>query len=225
MAGEVFVAVPWRDRGNTHAQESLDYVIEHLYSILHQPVHLVDSPEGPWSLAAARNRAVREAHDAEADVVVICDADTIVEADALLRAVELAADCGRIVLPYTLFRALTPASSSAVISGIDPRAVPDGGRLDWSVGGVQVAQPDTWARAGWQDERFTMWGCEDTAFALAAARLVGPHERVDGVISHLWHPVTWKHDDPATIANSQLLIRYSEATTVEQMRALTQEWQ
>ena len=221
----VFVAVPWRDRGSEHAQASLDFVIENLYSILREPVHLVDSPDGPWSLAAARNRAVRQARDEGADVVVICDADTVVEPDALRQAVELAQDCGRIVLPYTLYRALTPASSSAVLAGVDPRGVPEAGRLDWSVGGVQVAQPDTWARAGWQDERFTMWGCEDTAFALAAARLVGPHERVDGVINHLWHPVSWHHDDPATIANGNLLIRYSEATTVEQMRALTLEWQ
>jgi hypothetical protein len=213
---KILVAIPWRDNGDRHRQESLDFVVEHLYRATGCPIDLVDGDQEGFSLAAARNAAMRR----EADVVVVCDADTVVEQEPLAAAIVMAAASDRVILPFTLYRALGPEGRLAVLSGITPRAVPEIGRLDWSVGGVQVARPDVWWALGGQDERFTGWGCEDTAFNLAADRLGRSHVRVPGEIHHLWHPVTWRTTDPSYAANAALLQRYAQ----EDVMAVAAEW-
>jgi len=92
-----------------------------------------------------------------------------------------------------------------------------------STGGVLVIRPDAWALAGGMDERFTGWGCEDSAFLAAADTLLGPSVRHPAQIVHLWHP-TADTPGPGRDANYELLRRYRAAEgDVPAMRALIAE--
>ena len=210
MRGEVdlLVAVPWRDRGSRTAARSLSYVVRHLEDVTGVEPILVDSPSPVFSLAAARNRAF----ELSGGVVVVCDADTVPDGDALLAAIDLARTSPSVILPFTLFRALTPEATEEVLAGDRaPRDAADLLTLDWSVGGVQVASVATWTALGGQDERFTGWGCEDTAFYLTSLARERPHQRVEGQIHHLWHPRAVDERSPEYVYNEQLLRRYEVA--------------
>ena len=81
------------------------------------------------------------------------------------------------------------------------------------MGGAYVCQPRAWDSLGGQDERFTGWGNEDTAFSLVADRLQRCHLRVHGTIYHLWHPYSESRDPehPEHRANEALFASYVEA--------------
>ena len=148
-------------------------------------VRTVDTGEDPFVLAACRNRAMADA--AEDEVVVIGDADTIPEPDALRAAIRAARTSDRVHLPYTEYRWLGRAGSAQYAEG---RALEDCDH-DHVVGarsGVYVATPRTWARHGGQDERFRGWGFEDAAWYLAHETLLGaPPERHPGRVYALHH--------------------------------------
>ena len=209
----VLTAIPWRDGGDRDRRRALDFVRRNLEDITGVEPILVDGARERFSLSESRNVAVKRAKEAGATVVVICDADTIVERQALTSAIEVAAIQDRVILPYTLFRALSPAGSTSVMLGVDPWQTPDIGSLTWSVGGVFVCKPKSWDALGGQDERFTGWGCEDTAFNLVADRLDRSHVRVKGTIHHLWHPhpPTKDPEHEEYKANAELLKAYTEA--------------
>jgi hypothetical protein len=223
VSSDVFVAIPWRDRGDAARTRAMMHVTYALAAMTGEDVHHVDGSEDRFSLAAARNEAVRQGRAAGAKVIVLCDADTIPEPGPLATSIKLAQETAGIVLPFTLFRALGEYDSIAVMNGRDPWSFSDIGSLDWSVGGVHVTTPEVWASLGEQDERFTGWGCEDTAFAIAADRLGRSHTRVEGTIHHLWHPASPDKDEAseAYIANSALLQRYANS---DDIKDIIKEW-
>jgi hypothetical protein len=218
----VLVAIPWRDRGDRERTRALDFVRGHLKTITGVEPVITDGMGERFSLSAARNAAVERAKAAGVKVIVICDADTLVEPQAMHSAIEIAAIQDRVILPFTLYRALGPNESQAVMNGRDPARMTDIGSLTWSVGGVFVCRPKSWDALGGQDERFTGWGCEDTAFNLVADRLDRSHVRVKGTIHHLWHPHPETRDPEHAEykANAALLAQYTEA---ENMRSFIRD--
>ncbi|HYH54022.1 MAG TPA: hypothetical protein VD761_07820, partial [Solirubrobacterales bacterium] len=56
-----------------------------------------DETDGPFNRSAALNTAA----EGDWDVAVILDADTILDVDPIRRGVEIAAETGRLVLPFT----------------------------------------------------------------------------------------------------------------------------
>lgn len=216
MPGDVFVGIPWRDRGDKARRQSVECVHAHLQKITHAIPHRIDGDGEAFSLAAARNRIVRMAEEAGAKVVVICDSDTLIEQTAMSKAVVAARESDRVILPFNLFRALGQRESIMVMNGRNPILLPDIGSLTWSVGGAFVTTPEAWWALGGQDERFTGWGCEDTAFNIVADKMRRSHVRVEGVIHHLWHPAS-PDKDAANLSyqeNAALLQRYVDATDI-----------
>lgn len=214
---EIAVFIPWRDKKDAHRLKSLRYVKNHLAKISGVNPILIDSNTKNFSLAAARNNAVRTAKDLGASVVVICDADTLINPEALKMSIYTALSCDAIVLPYTLVRYLTKKSSSAVISNkINPDEASDIASFDWSVGGAYVATVSAWSRAGGQDERFTGWGCEDVAFSIATRKLDVAFLRQEGIMNHLWHPSAEKSGD-AYEYNAELLQKYIENDNIMEL--------
>jgi hypothetical protein len=220
----VAAVVPWRggqpDREGHHAA-----VRAHLRQLLPRAVHLdADSGHLTFSRAGARNCGVLLAKSRLADVVVICDADTLVEPGPLHEAIA-DADDGRLHLPYTRYRGLSETatetfhrSPGAVLTGLDTEQ-----ETDWATGGVLVIQPDAWWRAGGMDERHAGWGFEDTSFRVAADALLGPTVRHEGVIHHLWHP-TSRVRDSTYGASRALADRYDAAQgNPDAVRALVAE--
>lgn len=207
----VAVVVPWRP-GTPERIAHHDHVSARLTALLPEAVHLdVDSCHAPFSRAGSRNEGVRLAEAAGARVVVLCDADTLPEAEPLHAAIAAAHD-GRLHLPYTWYRGLSQDGTRAYLAGAPAEDCPTDWAHEWATGGVLVITPQVWWQAGGMDEGFTGWGFEDTAFRTAADALLGPTVKHDGTITHLWHPPESGLGSPLHVAGGQRMERYVDAT-------------
>jgi hypothetical protein len=178
------IVIPWRDDG--HRSAACQAVCGHLRSILPgSPLLLVDSGHETFNRSASRNLGVGRAGPEE--VVVVCDADTIPEAQSLKNAITRAYD-GRLHYPFAVVNYLTEAGTALVLAGESP----DPTRIEFSIpsaqGGVMVMRASAWRAAGGMPEDFIGWGYEDNAWYAAVAKAIGPPIHHAGVAWHLWHP-------------------------------------
>jgi hypothetical protein len=219
----VAAVIPWRP-GTPERNAHHETVRTHLTALLPDALHLdVDSAHEPFSRAGSRNEGVRQAQAAGADIVVICDADTLPQAEPLHAAIADATD-GVLHLPYTWYRGLSQAGTAAYLAGQPADDCPSDWAHEWATGGVLVIQPSAWWAAGGMDEAFTGWGFEDTAFRTAADALLGPAAKHPGTITHLWHPLESGLGSPQHIAGGQRMQRYVDATgNPDAIRALINE--
>jgi hypothetical protein len=206
----VAAVIPWRG-GQPDRERHHQTVRAHLRDLLPDAWHIdADSGHQPFSRAGSRNHGVRLAQDVGAEVVVLCDADTLPEREPLLAAIDGAHD-GLLHLPYTRYRSLTRRGLAQYRRG-DPLMDCDVDHdHEGATGGVIVIRVDAWWRAGGMDERFQGWGHEDAAFRLAADTLLGPTVRHPGAIHHLWHAREWNLGSPEFRANAAHMERYTEA--------------
>lgn len=219
----VAVVIPWRP-GTAERNAHHEYVRAYLRQLLPDAIHLdVDDGHTPFSRAGSRNESVRLAQIAGADVAVLCDADTLPEAEPLNESIEAAGD-GRLHLPYTWYRGLSQRGTIDYLAGTPAADCAVDLEHEWATGGVLVIQPASWWAAGGMDEAFQGYGFEDAAFRIAADALLGPTVKHDGTITHLWHPSEVGHGSPQHIANGQLCQRYVDVTgDPDAVRALIAE--
>lgn len=145
--------------------------------------------EPPATRGGARNAAVAWAEHQGADVVVLCDADTVPEPSTLDRAIMAAYVHGGLQFAYDRFRALNGRGTDLLMAGNPTAAyehlasVAEGG-----LGGVMAIRPDQWWKAGGSPE-LEGWGFEDVIFAVQARTLLSTDNAWHpGWITHLWHP-------------------------------------
>lgn len=219
----VAVVIPWR--GGQPAREYHHRIVrEHLYSIYPDAHHLdADTGHQLFNRAASRNAGVRLAEQAGADVVILCDADTLPQPGPLAEAVS-SADDGRLHLPYTYYRGLSEQGTRDHLAGGFPEECETELAHEWATGGCMVVTPNAWWQAGGMDERFIGFGHEDVAYRIAADTLLGPTVKHPGTIVHLWHPKSMGLGTPQHTANGQLCERYNHANGhPDAMRALIAE--
>ncbi|WP_286276903.1 galactosyltransferase-related protein [Naasia aerilata] len=165
----VSVLIPWRPQpSRLDAFDRLRAWYER--EIPEATVRTIDSPDLVFNLAQCRNLGVAAA--APGEVVVLNDADTIPEADALRTAIAAARDDHRVHLPYTEYRWLGRSGSAEYAGGtelIDCTYE----LVHGACSGVYVTTPEAWQAHGGQDERFRGWGFEDAAWHLAHSTLLG----------------------------------------------------
>jgi len=202
------IVVPWRDTDPDRAQ-AFEFVSTRLHTLLPDArLILADSGHEPFNRAASRNHGVTLADEG---VVVICDADTIPEVEPLHAAINAAAADGLLHLPYTHYRALSKAGTTAARGGTKLRGCHAELETTCSQGGILVMRADTWQAAGGMDERFTGWGFEDAAFHAAVRTVHGDVIRHAGTIHHLWHPSDIDFTSNEYAANRALCQRYENA--------------
>lgn len=204
----VAVVIPWRP-GTAERNAHKETVRAHLRALLPDALHIdADSGHQPFSRAGSRNEGVRQAEQAGADVVVLCDADTLVEPEPLHAAIAAASD-GVLHLPYTYYRGLSCEGTALHLSGKPAAECPTDLEHEWATGGVLVIQPASWWKAGGMEERCIGWGHEDVIMRVCADALLGPTVRHEGTITHLWHPPESGLGSPQHIANGELCARYN----------------
>jgi hypothetical protein len=184
-APRIAVTIPYRPDGERR-ERNFHTVVEHFTAILPiSDIIPIDTDHEPFNRAGARNAAVDRARDY--DVIVICDADTILETEPLHSAINAALTDGLVHNPFTIVQALSQGSSSRWCKGNrnKPSII---FTCDWGVGSAYVTTPQAWWDIGGQDERFTGWGFEDTSFAIAHRTLKTPMPRHHGTATQLWHP-------------------------------------
>ena len=121
-----------------------------------------DSGHPVFNRAASRNAAVAQA---TTDEVIVADADTLPDLDAVHRAVVLSADA--MVYPFDRYHSVSPA---ALVGGRVEACIPAWTKHD-APGGIFAISRFAYWRLGGQDPGFTQWGFEDDAFALVAREL------------------------------------------------------
>ena len=218
------VVVPFRDRGIDPLRAlNLKRVLEHWGP----QVLVVDDgrTEGQFNRSAAYNRA-----RSNADVFVFAESDMIIDHKQIADGVELAATEPGLVVPFTQYRYLSPRDSERVRShDIDPMwctpsTVMDNGT---SIGAVNIVSTETLHAVGRWDEHFDGAWYDDRAMCRAFEICTQPSRYITGPAYHLFHQPGWKgdhlteEDKAATARNKARWKRYRQATTPEQIRALT----
>jgi hypothetical protein len=185
-------------------------------------VHLVDSDDRPFSLAASRNLAVALSSVDPLAPIVISDADTVGEFAAIAEALERTDAEERTFLPYTEYRSLGEAGTAQALAG---RQLELCSHLVYppAVSGIYITTPAVWTQYGGQDPRFRGWLGEDIAHMHAHETLIGPLGRTQGKAYALGHDSEVK-EGPQYDANAQLMHRYGAAAgDVDAMWALINE--
>lgn len=220
--GAVTVVVPWRDSGCPHRLRNFRYTLRHISKTLPEAEIVISDPEPsePFNRGRARNRGVELA---TGDVVVLWDADTLVEELPLREALYEAQMDSLMHLPYENYRCLTPSATKKALRGLDLVGLKSEWETEWGGSGVVVIRPEAYWVAGQQPE-FEGWGFEDAIFKICADTLLGKSVRHAGTVHHLWHPKSWNFDDPDYIRNREWGEKYDRAEgDVEAVKALTEE--
>lgn len=152
-----------------------------------------ESPADPW----IKGEAVRKALDqAEGAVIILADADCLVDPETLALAVRRVEAGAPWVIPHGQVYRLSAAGTGQVLGG-DPASLVAAEALapydrapyrGLAGGGMLVAPRASFEATGGIPDGFRGWGAEDETLALILDTLLGPHERLAADLVHFWHP-------------------------------------
>lgn len=208
----VIVILPWRPQPSR--LDAFTRVTDwYRHNLPEAELRTVDTDDETFDLARCRNVGIEQAAATDPDgVVIINDADTLPERDALLAAIEGARTSGRVHLPYDEYRWLGLTGSAQCAAGV-PLDECDFELVRGACSGVYVTTPATWRTHGGQDERFRGWGFEDAAWYLAHQTLLGEAPRREsGRVYALAHE-TQERSGPQYDRNVELMDRYRAAAS------------
>lgn len=213
------VWIPWRpqpSRFDAHDAVTAWYK-QHGFTVVD-----VDTHHQTFNLAACRNRAVERA---ESPVVVISDADTIPEADALDEAIAAARTSGKTHLPYEAggYRILRDVGTAQFFNG-RPLAECDFVSFPFSCSGVYVTTRGAWHDHYGQDELFEGWAPEDMAWRMTHEATLGDVPRHPGRVYALTHEPASKtnaHAGEAGVRYQRYLAAQGDEITI---RGLASEY-
>jgi len=166
------VAIPFRATNPIRAANH-ELTVQYYEELGFRVISSDSDPDQPFNVSQARNRAVALAEPW--DVVVVADADTLLDRDPLEEAIDLAVQHGSLV-----------RTIGALWLQREDRLTTDPRPLRRCAGGVHVWSRYAWQVLGGYDERFTGWSLEDVAVVMAGDTF-GLTERVDGEAVHLFH--------------------------------------
>lgn len=219
----VSVLVPWRptpDRAPVWA------ALRARWATAHPAWEVVEGicPDGPWCKGIAVADALSRA---DGDLLVVADAD--VWCDGVAAAVERVRQGAGWAVPHHEVLRLSEAATARLVAGPWPTSrsglsYEERPYVGHPGGGMVVL-----ARAAYEaapiDPRFTGWGHEDDAWAVALRRLVGREWRGVDDLLHLWHrPQPRTSREAGSDESRQLWLRYGRARDAAGMRALVDEF-
>jgi hypothetical protein len=206
----VSLIFPYRP-SDTGRDDHYEFVKGKLLSFL-GPVDVIEADSGHESFnrGASRNVGVHRAAEAGADVVVICDADTVPERESLLQAVEAAAQDGVLHLPYTYFKALNRHSTKLFKRNRNPQHLMYEDEGSFSTGGILVISTESYLRTGGMPA-LSGWGFEDTIFRIIVDAVLGPTKRHVGTIYHCWHRKEWALESDQYAENARIAAEFVDA--------------
>lgn len=217
----VLVVIPHGRNDDLWRLRARDYVTERYRTVHRLPVILAECPTGTWSKGATANPAIMAA---DADVVIVADADSYVD-DVALRWAINHAEAGGWAMAHTMIRRYSREATEAIYTGGRCRRTEKGDYPGVAGGGIVIAHRDAWRTVGGFDPRFTDWGGEDYALGVALKSLVGPvKQRRTSPLLHLWHPPA-EHKNDVTDGTRALWDRYRRTwRTPADMADLVREW-
>lgn len=175
-------------RAEQRVREEIFHIVQPKVTELYpwDGVIVEDSGHAPFNRSATRNLIVKKAQAMGADVVVVCDADSIPEPYQLKMAIDQAYHTGGMYIP---FNKVTVIPHKGVFRSYqDYRSVNELYSYGPSCGGIFVCRPSTWAYVGGMDERIEGWGYEDQIFIVALKTFLGGYTCIDGLLYNFMHP-------------------------------------
>jgi hypothetical protein len=168
---KVGVVIPWREQPSR--VKAFNAVVSwYNKNMPESKLYFPNHPGDVWLPSATRNDGVRMAEKDGCDVIVMNDADTIPNLNALKEAILEAAEDEFIHIGYTKFSYLTKQGSDDFFSG-RAAALCEQHVHPYVNFGVNIFKPSSWWSIGGQDEKFKQWGSEDTAMGIAHKILKG----------------------------------------------------
>jgi len=212
------VLVPWRPQPTRVPAFAAveDWYAQHLPEAV---IRVVDSDDAIFNLSRCRNLGIASIADPR-EVVVINDADTLPQKDALLEAIAAASVSGLVHLPYDEYHWLGADGTAQYAAGtaLDECEFE---LVRGACSGVYVTTPQTWWAHGGQDERFRGWGFEDAAWYLAHETLLGEAPRRHHGRVYALHHTAEVREGLQYEANAAHMERYrAAAVSADAMRAL-----
>jgi predicted glycosyltransferase involved in capsule biosynthesis len=131
-------------------------------------IYFSDTESERFNLSASRNRGCRFAMKDGCDIMLVLDADVLVEKEAVENSMRVASELGVVSLPYVVFNRINEDLSTSLLnkelSAEEIRRSGVGSPSQSEMGGAYVLTASTFLRLNGWDERFVGWGFEDNAF-------------------------------------------------------------
>jgi predicted glycosyltransferase involved in capsule biosynthesis len=182
------IVIPWRPQPSRLA--AFNYV-KSWYELIYPDakIYLVDTDHVKFNISAARNKGCLEAFSDGCDVVIVSDADILVDKESFETTIEFCVSRNAIAIPYRSAVRLNLQQSDDLIGGVVSLAQATRGVRTSAVdvGGVCVVSRIAFEGMNGWDENFDGWGHEDLAFKLAYDTLYGEMRRFAGQIVFLYH--------------------------------------
>lgn len=216
---KISVLIPFRD-DDGHRTQSAEWIRERWAKILPEAEIVFGTDDGgvPFSKTTAVNDAFLKS---TGEVLVVTDADTWADEDAVRAGIAEAMKTQRLVIPWRKSYRLRERDSKDLLSGrpMTPSmlAVAEPGPEPQTGGMLLIISRSAFERVNGMDPRFRGWGYEDVSFVRCCDTLLGRKTIIDGRAYALWHPRptlpgkgrVWKND--AGQANKDLQARYVRA--------------
>jgi hypothetical protein len=213
----VSVLMPFRDDGNR--LEVKNWVEAWWRKVLPNAEFVFGEDDGePYSKATAVNDAFMKS---SGDILVVVDADTVIEKPAIDVAIAEATTRNQLIIPWSRSIRLNEDDTRVILEqGIDA-PLPwrgDAGPSSRTAGMLYVISRKGFQAVNGMDPRFRGWGWEDVMFNYSCMTMLGSVKYLQGRAFALYHPVkklegkgrVWGDEDPGR-ANLQLKMAYSRA--------------
>jgi predicted glycosyltransferase involved in capsule biosynthesis len=157
------------------------------------------------------------------DIMLVLDADVLVEKEAVENSMRVAYDLGVVSLPYVFFNRLNDELSTSLLnkelSAEEIRSKGIGSLNQNHFGGAYVLTASTFLRLNGWDERFVGWGYEDNAFEVAHRVLLG-----QSLHRSAGHAITVEHlgrDLEDMEDNRQRFYEYTQKSKAEMLETIS----
>lgn len=195
--------------------------------------HIHQEYGGPFNKASGMNLAARSARGR---VLVLLDADILVDRTVFTTAVHSAGERYDVISPYKRLVYLDDEETErwrrgalrfSDLTQLDPSDRAPPGETRPFCGGSFVIPRSKYFDIGGMDERFMGWGGEDDAMSIKIERCadrIGQSDTRPGI--HLWHPRTGRDRaacDPHYLDNQRLLHQYRQFGEHEWRRLIAEQ--
>ena len=163
------IVIPWRQQPSR--LEAFHATVEDISDTFPDAsIYFSDTESERFNPSASRNRGCRFAIKDGCDVLLVMDADMLLEGWAIENSIRVASDLGIVSLPYLLLNRLNENLSTSLLnketSADEIRRSGIGNPGQSQIGGAYVLSSSTFLKLNGWDERFVGWGYEDNDLLL-----------------------------------------------------------
>jgi len=170
------IVIPWRPQPTRIA--AFHRTVEEISDAFPDAsIYFSDTESERFNLSASRNRGCKFAIKDGCDVLLVLDADVLLEKEAVENSIRVASELGIVSLPCLAWSRLNEELSTSLLnkesSAEEVRRSRVANPSQSEIGGSWVMSSSTFLKLNGWDERFVGWGFEDNAFEEAHRVLLG----------------------------------------------------